>query len=534
MRYCKLIISIFIILLISTAVHAMAASIPLMIPYSGTIALKDGTLINGTGQFKFAIVNGHADCQLSPIGSGCTTYWSNDGTSTTGSEPTKYVSIPVSNGSFSVKLGDTSLTDMSFPLLGAYFTSGDTYLRIWFRDDISKEFELLPPDRQLVSVPYAYRAEVADTVNTVGTSVITDGAVTTAKIVDGAVTTAKIASNAIGSAQISDNSVASGDVGFNYAGSTSKGGAASDLSCTACVSQTELAFSITGDITGVAAGTGLTGGGTSGDVTLSIATDGVDTLQIKGGAVTSAKIAADAVEDSNVSDNISINNTTLYAPVGAGNVGIGTTSPTAPLHIAGGNWNPSDTEGDFKIGNETYRLKIGVATGGGGAGDVRIRSHGGTNRIMFGSDMNDILVIQNGKVGINNLTPSVSLDIQGDATQDLSGNGFVKAWARINSDGTVLNCYKCNSSNIETKKISTGTYEVNFAPLSSDITSRPRMAVIDSRSVYGSAGKIISLANRCDTWEFVFCSKEDKSSVSIIIQDHAGTYSDAAFTIFIY
>src|SRR3972149_4296083 len=118
MRYCKLIISIFIILLISIAVHAMAASIPLMIPYSGTIALKDGTLINGTGQFKFAIVN--SGCVDDKEATPCTASWTNDGSKTDGSEPTNFVNIPVSNGNFTVKLGDTgdtSLTNMSFHLL---------------------------------------------------------------------------------------------------------------------------------------------------------------------------------------------------------------------------------------------------------------------------------------------------------------------------------------------------------------------------------------------------------------------------------
>ncbi len=49
----------------------------------------------------------------------------------------------------------------------------------------------------------------------------------------------------------------------------------------------------------------------------------------------------------------------------------------------GNNWDLSGTEGDWRVGNDTYRLKIGVATGGGGAGDVYIRAQGGTSRILF-------------------------------------------------------------------------------------------------------------------------------------------------------
>ncbi len=49
-----------------------------------------------------------------------------------------------------------------------------------------------------------------------------------------------VAAGGITSAMIADGTVAAGDVAFNYAGSTSKGGAASDLACTGCVLNTEM------------------------------------------------------------------------------------------------------------------------------------------------------------------------------------------------------------------------------------------------------------------------------------------------------
>jgi hypothetical protein len=47
------------------------------------------------------------------------------------------------------------------------------------------------------------------------------------------------------------------------------------------------------------------------------------------------------------------------------------------------NWNLAGGEGDWRVGDDTYRFKIGVATGGGGAGDVYMRAQGGTSRILL-------------------------------------------------------------------------------------------------------------------------------------------------------
>jgi hypothetical protein len=94
-----------------------------------------------------------------------------------------------------------------------------------------------------------------------------------------------------------------------------------------------------------------------------------------------------------------------------GNVGVGTLAPTAKLDIAGGAWDVTNTEGDLRIGNPYYRLKIGVATAGGGAGDVRLRAVGGTSRLMLGT-ADQLTVSGNGLVGIGTITPAFLLDVR--------------------------------------------------------------------------------------------------------------------------
>jgi hypothetical protein len=97
-------------------------------------------------------------------------------------------------------------------------------------------------------------------------------------------------------------------------------------------------------------------------------------------------------------------------------VGIGTTSPESKLHISGGMWDLDGTEGDFKIGDDTYRLKIGVATGGVGAGTAGIRAQGGTERLILGGGSSEVLFIESdGTVKIGSPTVNGGLDLYGTA-----------------------------------------------------------------------------------------------------------------------
>ena len=100
---------------------------PNLINYQGRVAVGNPPVnFKGSpyGFFKFALVNAAGD----------TTYWSNDGTSTVGSQLLNEIRLPVTNGLYSVLLGDTSLTGTTamaaIPV--NVWKSSDLHLRVWF------------------------------------------------------------------------------------------------------------------------------------------------------------------------------------------------------------------------------------------------------------------------------------------------------------------------------------------------------------------------------------------------------------------
>ena len=217
-----------------------AQSVPLMINYQGKID-NQGTPFTGTGYFKFSFV----DDPVSPT----INYWVNDGSApVAGGEPTDYVITSMNFGFFSMQLGDASLTNMTNIPAGT-FDQSTVYLRTWFSTDGST-FEQLSPDRQLVSVPYAFHAETAEAI--VGTDVIT-----TTEITDGTVTNADISTaanidaskiNTSGASNLVSRIVAGsgvtvtnsgvGDVTISVSGGG--GGSTSDVVCTNCVDSSDI------------------------------------------------------------------------------------------------------------------------------------------------------------------------------------------------------------------------------------------------------------------------------------------------------
>ena len=157
--------------------ETVSGQVPQLVNYTGRVAV--GTVnFDGSGQFKFALVNSN----------GSTTYWSNDGTSTAGSQPTAAVTLTVIKGLYTVLLGDATLANMT-AIPASVFTNADVRLRVWFNDGTNGS-QLLTPDQRIAAVGYAMMA---------------------GNVPDGSITAAKLASNLTLGGATTGTFVASGD-----------------------------------------------------------------------------------------------------------------------------------------------------------------------------------------------------------------------------------------------------------------------------------------------------------------------------------
>ncbi len=138
------------ILLATTCLFAwpVFAQVPQLLNYQGRVTVG-GTNFTGTAQFKFALVNA----------AGATNYWSNDGTSA--GLPAAVVPLTVTNGLYSVLLGDTTLAGMTAPITSSAFAASDVRLRVWFNDTTSG-FQQLVPDQRIAAVGFALVAASLD------------------------------------------------------------------------------------------------------------------------------------------------------------------------------------------------------------------------------------------------------------------------------------------------------------------------------------------------------------------------------------
>ncbi len=286
------------------------AQVPQIINYQGRVQVGT-TNFDGTGQFKFALVNQN----------GSVTYWSNDGTSTAGSQPTNAVSLSVAKGLYSVLLGDTSVAGMTGAIPPSVFSNPDVRLRVWFNNGTNGS-QLLTPDQRIASTGYAMMA-----------GNVPNGAITSEKIAGGAVT-----SSQIDTTSVQQRITGSAPSGSFITGINPDGSVITETSSSGIWSVNNIGYPYFGS-----GGFGSVGIGTdSPAAALHIANTGGNTLRLDGA---SPRINFIDTGNSNTLTGIGAqagsfyvsNNQTgnLMQLTAAGRMGLGTSTPLSALHVSG-------------------------------------------------------------------------------------------------------------------------------------------------------------------------------------------------------
>lgn len=150
------------------------AQVPQLINFQGRVTVN-GAAFTGQGQFKFALLNA----------AGTVTHWSNNGSSSGGSEPNAAVGLMVSQGLYSVRLGDATLGNMT-AVPSTVFANPGVLLRVWFNDGAHGS-QRLTPDQPIAAVGYSMMAASATSVP------------------DGAISSGKLAPGSVGSLQLAND-----------------------------------------------------------------------------------------------------------------------------------------------------------------------------------------------------------------------------------------------------------------------------------------------------------------------------------------
>ncbi len=187
---------------------------------------------------------------------------------------------------------------------------------------------------------------------------------------------------------------------------------------------------------------------------------------VAAGAVTAAGIQDATITASKLAGNVGVwNKSGPNISYSGGNVGIGTTSPGAPLEVRvpGDNATIRVNSGDAASGQHYSALDF-IDSGNSGWG---IGKNPSTNfYIDEGGVANRLTILKGGNVGIGTTTPSAVLEVHGDVKLGAAGQYFAAAGAEnlriirggVNLDGSIF-----TGTGFTVTRTSTGTYRIDFA-----------------------------------------------------------------------